>query len=277
VVLALWNPVDYFTRLLQPWANLQNGPALASRTLLLDLVSPLQPVILCSAARHREWPVVLASSVAAALTAVVSPNISIFLRFYQKGAVVVDITQKILSTGLLVIRTTNVVINDATFVKTAAFDSSLWNTSFTYGAESASLWSGIQRESLVRPLWTGDTFVIEPFELRDDKTLYNVTYRATSRGMYPGLNCEEAKFGREPSYWSYPVGVRQANVTYRSKSCTIDKVLTLADPTQRNQRQNKWAAENYMGDIQEVDCAGIKSFLITVTQANQKLDITGYR
>jgi hypothetical protein len=72
VVLALWNPVDYFTRLLQPWVNLQKGPAPATRTLLLDLVSPLQPVLLYSAARHGEWPVVLTVSVSLALSTIVS-------------------------------------------------------------------------------------------------------------------------------------------------------------------------------------------------------------
>jgi hypothetical protein len=70
--LALWNPVDYFTRLLQPWANLSKGPASATRTLLLDLVSPLQPIILYSAAKNHEWPVLLSSSVALALTIIVS-------------------------------------------------------------------------------------------------------------------------------------------------------------------------------------------------------------
>jgi hypothetical protein len=70
-VLAMWNPVDYFTRLIQPWSNLSKG-ASAMRTLLLDLISPLQPVILYSAARHREWPVVLATSIAVALTTIAS-------------------------------------------------------------------------------------------------------------------------------------------------------------------------------------------------------------
>jgi hypothetical protein len=70
-MLALWNPVDYSARLLQPWMNLSKGPASASRTLLLDLISPLQPNILISAANNFEWPVVLTTSIAMALTIVV--------------------------------------------------------------------------------------------------------------------------------------------------------------------------------------------------------------
>jgi hypothetical protein len=95
--------------------------------------------------------------------------------------------------------------------------------------------------------------------------------------MFPGLECDEAKFVHDPVYSNSSIGFRSANVTYRSKACDIESTSNLADPTQRAQRQNKWAAENYMGLVQAVDCSGDRSFLIAVTQSNRGLDITQYR
>jgi hypothetical protein len=168
-------------------------------------------------------------------------------------------------------------VDNATLIRTAVFDGSLWNPSSLYNAESVSIWSGIQRENLTRPAWSGDNFVIEPFEMSDHRVISNLTYSAMTRGMYTGLDCAEARFVREPAYFNDAIGFRHANVTYRSNGCTLDKTLDLADPTQRNQRQNRWAAENYMGTIQAVDCAGMKSFLVTVTLADKSLSIVNYR
>ncbi|KAI1880268.1 hypothetical protein JX265_001889 [Neoarthrinium moseri] len=39
-LLAIWNCVDINARLLQPWANLREGPSSTERTIFLDLVSP---------------------------------------------------------------------------------------------------------------------------------------------------------------------------------------------------------------------------------------------
>jgi hypothetical protein len=178
---------------------------------------------------------------------------------------------------LLAIQATSIATGKFTLTKTAVFDTSLWNTSSSYGSESVSLWSGIHRENLTQPAWSGDTFVIEPFGMSDYKAFSNYTYSATTRGIYPGLDCAQAKFVRGPIYFNDTVGFRHANVSYSSGSCTLDKTLDLADPTQRNQRQNKWAAENYMGTIQAVDCSGTESFLVTVTQADRSLTITNYR
>lgn len=95
--------------------------------------------------------------------------------------------------------------------------------------------------------------------------------------MFPGLDCTEAKFIREPAYLNASAGIRKANVTYRSDDCEIERTLDLADPTQWSQRQNKWAAENYMGVADVVNCSGIKRFLVAVTQADRSLTIKNYR
>ncbi|KAF2134561.1 hypothetical protein P153DRAFT_380376 [Dothidotthia symphoricarpi CBS 119687] len=251
-VLALWNPVDYFTRLLQPWLNLSKGPASASRTLFLDLVSPLQPVILYSAIKNFEWPVVLTTIVAIALTAI-----------------------KIISTGLLTIQSTSLSVSNFTLTKTATFDASLWNSSYL-DTEAVSFYSGIHRENLTQPPWTTDHFVVEPFTLpADDGVPSNLTYAATTNGVFPGLDCDEAKLTQEPSYYNGTTEMR-ANMTFRSNSCETRVILDLADGTQAFDRQYKWAGENYVGEVQAIDCSGQTQFLVTVTQANKNLKVTNY-
>jgi hypothetical protein len=50
LLLALWNCTDFAARLLQPWANLKNGPSAAERTIFLDMITPNWPIALRSAA-----------------------------------------------------------------------------------------------------------------------------------------------------------------------------------------------------------------------------------
>jgi hypothetical protein len=185
--------------------------------------------------------------------------------------------QKVFSTGLLVVQATSITVHDAVFMKSAAFDAGLWNTSFSYGANSIPLWSAIQWENLTRPSWTGETFVFEPFRVRDDQAKVNSIYTAVTKAMYPGIDRDEVKSVREPTYSKDAIGSGDASVIYRSHACDIDQNLDLADPTQRIQRQNRWAAENYMGRVQAGDCPGTKRFLITATQADRNLTITKYR
>ncbi|EGU85086.1 hypothetical protein FOXB_04400 [Fusarium oxysporum f. sp. conglutinans Fo5176] len=42
VILSLWRRIDYYYKSVQPWRELQSGPVPASRSVLLDYLSPLQ-------------------------------------------------------------------------------------------------------------------------------------------------------------------------------------------------------------------------------------------
>lgn len=48
---------------------------------------------------------------------------------------------------------------------------------------------------------------------------------------------------------------------------------SLADSTQAFQRQYKWPKNNYVGNIEEVQCTNQTRFLVTVTQVNRDLEI----
>lgn len=144
--------------------------------------------------------------------------------------------------------------------------------------ESVSLYNGIERENIPRPPWTGPIFAVEPFKLTNDEaSLANVTYNGVTRGIYPGLECDEASFKQEPVYYNESPFTQRANVTYSTDTCEAQVTLLLGDPTQAFDRNNIWAAENYIGDVVAVQCSEEEKFLIYVTQADESLKVTNYR
>lgn len=91
------------------------------------------------------------------------------------------------------------------------------------------------------------------------------------------MNCEEAVLAQEPSYERNLTVSLRANATFRSDSCLAETVLYLADSTEAFQRQYKWPTKNYVGNIEEVQCIDQTRFLVTVTQANEDLEVVKYR
>lgn len=172
---------------------------------------------------------------------------------------------------------TTIYENNSTLVRTATFDSSLWNSS-TFFSDIATIYSGIQREELTQPLWTGSNFVAEPFSLPSTNRIpTNTTYLASTNAIFPQLNCEEARLIGEPDYGINLTRTLRANATFQSSGCEAEVPLYLADSTQAFDRQYVWAAENYVGGVQKVKCGEQSRFLVTVTQANEDLQITKSR
>jgi Protein of unknown function (DUF3433) len=62
IITSMWRQIDYHCKALRPWEELQKGPAPADRTLLLDLVSPLQVVSFFNAVTKSHFPVVVTIS-----------------------------------------------------------------------------------------------------------------------------------------------------------------------------------------------------------------------
>lgn len=57
LILALWRQVDYNCRSMQPWWEMAHGPSTAARSVLLDYVSPFQPIACFSALRNGHYAV----------------------------------------------------------------------------------------------------------------------------------------------------------------------------------------------------------------------------
>jgi len=66
IVVGLWRQVDYHCKALTPWAELRKGYVTASRSILLDYISPLQISAFAKASQNGHWAV-LASIFAFAL------------------------------------------------------------------------------------------------------------------------------------------------------------------------------------------------------------------
>ncbi|KAM5372361.1 hypothetical protein ACJA88_009110 [Fusarium oxysporum] len=58
IVLSLWRRVDYYFKSAEPWRELQSGPVVAFKSLLLDYVSPFQPFSAFHAFRIGHYRVV---------------------------------------------------------------------------------------------------------------------------------------------------------------------------------------------------------------------------
>ncbi|KAK6355685.1 hypothetical protein TWF718_000078 [Orbilia javanica] len=61
VLAAFWRHLDYQVKLLMPYVELAKGPKHAKLTVMLDYISPFQPVAFWYACRNRHWLVVISA------------------------------------------------------------------------------------------------------------------------------------------------------------------------------------------------------------------------
>lgn len=59
VILSLWRQVDYQCKSMQPWWEMARGPSPASKTVLVDYISPFQPTVCIKAFRSGHYAVFL--------------------------------------------------------------------------------------------------------------------------------------------------------------------------------------------------------------------------
>jgi len=59
IVIALWRQFDYRLKLEAPWLQMQSQPSPASKTVLLDYLSPIWPITFVKSLRNNHWRVSL--------------------------------------------------------------------------------------------------------------------------------------------------------------------------------------------------------------------------
>ncbi|KAF6822646.1 hypothetical protein CPLU01_11890 [Colletotrichum plurivorum] len=59
IILAIWRQVDYHCRSMQPWWELSSGPSPAFKSVLVDYISPFQPMACVRAFRNGHYAVFL--------------------------------------------------------------------------------------------------------------------------------------------------------------------------------------------------------------------------
>ncbi|KAH0283938.1 hypothetical protein KCU62_g8649, partial [Aureobasidium sp. EXF-3399] len=73
-----WGNLEYRVRILVPWKLMSDKPQPAEQSVLLDYVSPMQPVVLFSSARAKHWPVLTAAIGSILITALTVISTSLF-------------------------------------------------------------------------------------------------------------------------------------------------------------------------------------------------------
>jgi Protein of unknown function (DUF3433) len=173
IVTSFWRQVDYHCKALRPWSELQEGPADADRTLLLDLVSPFQLVSLFNAATKRHYSVTLTIT----------------------GFLILKVVT-IASTGLL----------DLATVAVGPIDVRLQYTNQT---NNATIYGGIRRSDYpftsVAVPYTAYTIIdkglpfsdgttndlaYEIFQLLDENEFANISYSADVQAFVPKVSCD---------------------------------------------------------------------------------------
>ncbi|ETN42224.1 uncharacterized protein HMPREF1541_04165 [Cyphellophora europaea CBS 101466] len=166
LLVGLWRQVDYHTKTLMPWDELQRGPVTASKSLLLNYVSPLQIVALFQAFVHNHIPIV----------ATVSSFM--FLKIIT-----------VFSTGLFILLPKNVSQGNFPLLSLSRFDAAITNdaTSAPVSAYYGSVYQGIPFQPGV-----AIDLAYAPFqydESRDEEIAENATFSADVDAFVPTISC----------------------------------------------------------------------------------------
>ncbi|KAF5554140.1 hypothetical protein FMEXI_2124 [Fusarium mexicanum] len=92
IVLSFWRRVDYYYKAAEPWRELQSGPVLGSRSLLLDYVSPFQLQSVYRAFKFRHYRVFATIISFFLLKSIILVSTTLFVVQHPSHAESVDIT-----------------------------------------------------------------------------------------------------------------------------------------------------------------------------------------
>ena len=176
VVVSLWRQIDYWCKKLAPWDELKKHDAIASKSLLLDYISPIQLISLWRACKNRHVAVVasiLGFTVLKLLT--------------------------VASTGLFVEIPTHITSTNTTLAAATTFNSSTYRTqSPAVGADGiadldpsvAYLVYGILHQGMPYPAGTKKGVAYETFGFPVDNQHMNASVSAVVKAFYPTSACE---------------------------------------------------------------------------------------
>ncbi|KAI0149172.1 hypothetical protein BJ166DRAFT_58101 [Pestalotiopsis sp. NC0098] len=241
LLFALWSRVDFTARLLQPWANMKNGPASAERSVFLDLITPILP----------------AAFVRSFKTGSLVPILTIL------GAAILNVVV-IFSTGLLQVERIIIVNDEFNLVKSAAIDATSWDPGGLDNT-TAALYANIATGGLPWPDFATENAAFEHFTPQNGHLVSNISsYSGIVRGFFPTLDCEEARVER--AYGSS--ATRSVNFTFASDSCRVVLQLPLINDL------NTTASKNYMGTNRIISCPDdTKRMLSVVTVGSEKMGL----
>ncbi|KAI8635574.1 hypothetical protein F5Y19DRAFT_408326 [Xylariaceae sp. FL1651] len=194
VISAIWTRTDYQAKLTAPWNRLAQGPAVATKTLLLDYIDPLPPVAVIRATRNGDFGVAAAATIALLWSLVIvfsASLINLTPTDSHRTTVPVDLTTRFK--------------NDS-----AALED----------ARSLSYYNmlGLQQANLTFPEGISGEYVYQKF---NGRTISPATeLQVTVDGFSASLVCEEASYHVYLASW-IDTGYPYLNFTMASNSCQI--------------------------------------------------------
>jgi hypothetical protein len=179
-VVAFWRQVDYHFKAAAPWITLHHGHANGKDSILLDFISPMQPVSLWLALRCRHFGVLI--------TIV--------------GFVLLKIIT-LASTGLFVEDLIEFPDRSFSLNRNTKFNGALWNITQPFGSQDASIayaaYGVLARGVVAQDQGTTDKLVYEtldlPVELRNRSRLVETQLNA----FIPNFNCQKATVSINPT------------------------------------------------------------------------------
>lgn len=224
LIAALFNRVEYQAKIMAPWERLYKGPTPARKTLLLDYVSPLQPVAIYESLRNKDFAV--------AATTTISVLIKLLI---------------VLSSGLITLSRVGVhhltipmEVQD-TFVD----DDSLLGAGNT--VPYFILQGLIQGSSL--PKGISNKYA---FQLVQSQLPVTAQYQVTVDGLMASLECEIAELDATAVIDTNNSMESIMNLTFRSPDCDIGPGIYYGPPLWPQDTPIQLA----VGRFQPVQCAG---------------------
>ncbi|KAI1774406.1 hypothetical protein F4818DRAFT_452394 [Hypoxylon cercidicola] len=195
---AFWSRVDFQAKLVSPWAHMSQGPTEAERSLLLDYLSALQPLVTIRALRNRDWAVAASSSCTLVLRLVI-----------------------VLSTALIVLSPTRVHRVSTPIVLRSSFvDNGTELDQRGLGMDVGSIpyytMNGLMEKNLTCPDGTSNTYAFQDIEanMSSDAQLH-----ATVEGFQATLDCKPAGLRNYSRSYSGNKGWLITNLTLTSENC----------------------------------------------------------
>ncbi|PIA94427.1 hypothetical protein CB0940_08954 [Cercospora beticola] len=206
IVVSLWRQVDYYCKILQPWKELQRGPATAERSLLLDYIGPINLATLIQALRSMRWPV-----------------------FCSVAGFTLLKLMALLSTGLLVLSPVT-TSHGVSVQMTNTFNASeMWrpfyDISSNFGATPVFQYLGILDGDVRAPKGTQDDFVHEIFTPAPNETFQSIA--AEVDVFRAEFTCEIADI----DFRKYQNGTSTRTAFLTTPSCATNELNLNSFPT----------------------------------------------
>ncbi|KAK6530441.1 hypothetical protein TWF694_003793 [Orbilia ellipsospora] len=234
ILAAFWRHLDFQLKLLMPWVELASGPKHAKLSVLLDYISPFQPVAFWIACKNRHWLVILSATGFAALK-----------------------LATIFATGLFILQGTNLESDRPSFL-TYANDFSADGFSTTAVDSRASLTVfGVTALNLTFPAGTNLQYAIQSFANPQNSSLDSITSISAPADVFNAkLDCVQARLnwtnGFDIEFEITPLA-QFYNTTAYVPGCTLSPLSLDSPPWLGNTTQ-----EGYYGRIQNATCQEIK-------------------